>query len=47
MAERARALAAYPLTAAAGAEIFSDYERHFEESLDLVISGIAAAHRLD
>nr|WP_203593938.1 TetR/AcrR family transcriptional regulator [Streptomyces sp. SID9124] len=47
VAERARALAAYPLTAAAGAEIFSDYEQHFEESLDLVISGIAAAHGLD
>ncbi|MGW1185173.1 TetR/AcrR family transcriptional regulator C-terminal domain-containing protein [Streptomyces drozdowiczii] len=27
--------------------MFSDYERHFEESLELVISGIAAAHRLD
>ena len=45
--ERARLLAAYPLTAAAGAEIFTDYERHFEESLALVITGIGTAYGLD
>ncbi len=45
--ERARMLAAYPLTAAAGAEIFEDYERHFEEALALVIAGIGATYRLD
>ncbi|MFF8777076.1 TetR/AcrR family transcriptional regulator [Streptomyces sp. NPDC015140] len=45
--ERARLLAAYPLTAAAGAEIFTDYERHFEEALALVITGIGAAYGLD
>ncbi|MFF7338245.1 TetR/AcrR family transcriptional regulator C-terminal domain-containing protein [Streptomyces sp. NPDC008163] len=42
--ERARMLAAYPLTAAAGAEIFADYEQHYGEALDLVIAGIAAAY---
>ncbi|MFC8085722.1 TetR/AcrR family transcriptional regulator [Streptomyces sp. NPDC057340] len=45
--ERARLLAAYPLTAAAGAEIFTDYDRHFEESLALVIAGVAASYGLD
>ncbi|MEW1888444.1 MULTISPECIES: TetR/AcrR family transcriptional regulator C-terminal domain-containing protein [unclassified Streptomyces] len=47
VAERARMLAAYPLTAAAGAEIFADYERHYEEALDLVIAGVAAAYGVD
>ncbi|MEU2023387.1 TetR/AcrR family transcriptional regulator C-terminal domain-containing protein [Streptomyces sp. NPDC016469] len=47
VAERARLLAAYPLTAAAGAEIFADYERHYAEALDLVIAGIAAAYGID
>ncbi|MFF0691533.1 TetR/AcrR family transcriptional regulator [Streptomyces tendae] len=45
--ERARLLADYPLTAAAGAEIFTDYDRHFEESLALVIAGVAASYGLD
>ncbi|MFD7058293.1 TetR/AcrR family transcriptional regulator [Streptomyces sp. NPDC059906] len=45
--ERARLLADYPLTAAAGAEIFMDYDRHFEESLALVVQGIAATYGLD
>ncbi|MFE0805783.1 TetR/AcrR family transcriptional regulator [Streptomyces sp. NPDC058812] len=47
MDERARLMADFPLTAAAGAEIFTDYERHFEEGLALVIAGIGAAYRLD
>lgn len=47
VAERARMLAAYPLTAAAGAEIFADYEQHYGEALDLVIAGIAAAYGVD
>lgn len=47
MEERARLLADYPLTAAAGAEIFTDYDRHFEESLALVIEGVAATYGLD
>ncbi|MBZ6193125.1 TetR/AcrR family transcriptional regulator [Streptomyces olivaceus] len=45
--ERARLLADYPLTAAAGAEIFTDYEKHFEESLTLVIEGLAVTYGLD
>ncbi|AKZ57735.1 TetR family transcriptional regulator [Streptomyces ambofaciens ATCC 23877] len=45
--ERARLLAAHPLTAAAGAEIFTDYDRHFEEGLALVIAGVGAAYGLD
>lgn len=40
VAERARRMADFPLSAAAGAEIFEDYERHFEEGLALVIAGI-------
>ena len=40
--ERARMMAGFPLTAAAGAGIFADYERHFAEGLELVIAGIAA-----
>ncbi|MGW1184340.1 TetR/AcrR family transcriptional regulator [Streptomyces drozdowiczii] len=47
VSERARLLAAYPLTAAAGAEIFADFEQHYEEALDLVIAGIAAAYGVD
>ena len=40
--ERARLLAEFPLSARAGAEIFADYGRHFEEGLELVIAGIGA-----
>ncbi|MER5477075.1 TetR/AcrR family transcriptional regulator C-terminal domain-containing protein [Streptomyces sp. NPDC002734] len=43
--ERARKMAAFPLSAAAGAEIFADYDRHFSEGLEIVIEGIAARHR--
>jgi AcrR family transcriptional regulator len=42
--ERARMMSGFPLSAAAGAEIFADYERHFEEGLELVIAGIAARY---
>ncbi|MFF4354561.1 TetR/AcrR family transcriptional regulator [Streptomyces sp. NPDC001530] len=38
--ERARRMADFPLSAAAGAEIFEDYDHHFEEGLALVIAGI-------
>ncbi|MDN0195322.1 TetR/AcrR family transcriptional regulator C-terminal domain-containing protein [Streptomyces sp. S.PNR 29] len=38
--ERARLMADFPLSAAAGAEIFDDYDRHFEEGLALVVAGI-------
>ncbi|MEY2245566.1 TetR/AcrR family transcriptional regulator C-terminal domain-containing protein [Streptomyces sp. SAS_267] len=40
MDERARRMADFPLAAAAGAEIFEDYERHFEEGLGLIVAGI-------
>ncbi|GAA3769462.1 hypothetical protein GCM10022206_05010 [Streptomyces chiangmaiensis] len=42
VAERARTLADFPLSAAAGVEIFEDCDRHFEEGLVLVIIGIEA-----
>ncbi|MFI9763075.1 TetR/AcrR family transcriptional regulator [Streptomyces sp. NPDC051963] len=40
VAERARLMAEFPLSAKAGAEIFEDYDQHFEEGLALIISGI-------
>lgn len=42
--ERARMMADFPLSAAAGAEIFEDYDRHFEEGLALVVAGIEARY---
>ncbi|GAA5027950.1 TetR/AcrR family transcriptional regulator [Streptomyces siamensis] len=42
--ERARLMADFPLSAAAGAEIFEDYDQHFEEGLALVIAGIEARY---
>ncbi|NDZ77166.1 TetR family transcriptional regulator [Streptomyces sp. SID10853] len=42
--ERAQRLADYPLTAAAGREIFTDYDRRFEEGLRLIVAGIEAAY---
>ncbi|WP_369171934.1 TetR/AcrR family transcriptional regulator C-terminal domain-containing protein [Streptomyces sp. R28] len=42
--ERARLLADFPLSAQAGAEIFTDYEAHFEEGLAVVIAGIGARY---
>ncbi|KAB2974417.1 TetR/AcrR family transcriptional regulator [Streptomyces sp. SS1-1] len=42
--ERARMMADYPLSAQAGAEIFADYDQHFEEGLELVIAGIEARY---
>lgn len=44
VAERARMMAEFPLSAAAGADIFADYDRHFTEGLDLVVAGIAARY---
>ncbi|CAL9554190.1 TetR/AcrR family transcriptional regulator [Streptomyces sp. NPDC003642] len=46
MDERARLMADFPLSAQAGAEIFEDYGRHYEEGLTLVIEGIAARYGL-
>ncbi|MGW6403125.1 TetR/AcrR family transcriptional regulator [Streptomyces sp. NPDC055134] len=42
--ERARRMADFPLSAAAGAEIFEDYEQHFEDGLALVVAGIEARY---
>ena len=42
--ERARLMADFPLSAAAGAEIFEDYDRQFEEGLDLLLAGIEAKY---
>jgi AcrR family transcriptional regulator len=42
--ERAKRMAAFPLSAAAGAEIFGKYDEHFEESLGVVIAGIEARY---
>ncbi|MFF4358608.1 TetR/AcrR family transcriptional regulator C-terminal domain-containing protein [Streptomyces sp. NPDC001604] len=44
VAERARLLAEFPLSAAVGAELFEDYDRHFAEGLELVIAGIEARY---
>ncbi|WP_250299528.1 TetR/AcrR family transcriptional regulator [Streptomyces sp. A 4/2] len=43
--ERARRLADYPLAAAAGREMFTDFDRRFEEGLRLVVAGIEAVYR--
>ncbi len=43
VAERARRMAAYPLAAAAGEEIFG-YDERFEEGLKLILTGIEARH---
>ncbi|BAC71091.1 TetR family transcriptional regulator [Streptomyces avermitilis] len=42
--ERAARMADFPLAAAAGAEIFQNYEEGFEEGLRLVIAGIEARY---
>lgn len=42
--ERARSMREFPLAAQAGAEIFADYDRHFEEGLEIVVAGIAAQY---
>lgn len=42
--ERARRMADFPLTAAAGGEIFAGYDRQFEEGLDLLLAGIEATY---
>ncbi|KAB1140317.1 TetR family transcriptional regulator [Streptomyces luteolifulvus] len=44
--ERARLMADFPLSAQAGAELFQDYDRHFEEGLALVVAGIEASYRV-
>ncbi|MDF3290610.1 TetR/AcrR family transcriptional regulator C-terminal domain-containing protein [Streptomyces silvisoli] len=39
---RAERLAAYPLAAQAGREMFQDFDRGFEKGLDAVLAGIEA-----
>ncbi|MFE2586109.1 TetR/AcrR family transcriptional regulator [Streptomyces sp. NPDC059378] len=40
--ERARLMADFPLSAQAGALIFEDYDRNFEEGLAVIVTGIGA-----
>ncbi|WP_053751541.1 TetR/AcrR family transcriptional regulator C-terminal domain-containing protein [Streptomyces sp. MMG1533] len=42
--ERARLMADFPLSARAGAEMFQDYDEHFEEGLALLIAGIGTRY---
>jgi AcrR family transcriptional regulator len=42
--ERARRMAGFPLAAAAGEQLFADYDQHFAEGLELVVDGIAARY---
>ncbi|MFG3531491.1 TetR/AcrR family transcriptional regulator C-terminal domain-containing protein [Streptomyces sp. NPDC047917] len=42
--ERAARMAAYPLAAAAGAEIFANYDERFEDGLRLIVAGIEARY---
>ncbi|MET7655484.1 TetR/AcrR family transcriptional regulator C-terminal domain-containing protein [Streptomyces sp. NPDC005486] len=42
--ERARLLAEFPLSAKAGAEIFENYDRQFDEGLEIVVAGISARY---
>ncbi|MER6131062.1 TetR/AcrR family transcriptional regulator C-terminal domain-containing protein [Streptomyces sp. NPDC001815] len=42
LSERAELLAGFPLSAAAGAEIFEGYDERFEEGLMLLLTGIEA-----
>ncbi|MGX1367888.1 TetR/AcrR family tetracycline transcriptional repressor [Streptomyces canus] len=43
--ERARLMADFPLSAAAGAEMFQDFDQHYEEGLALLIAGIEQRYR--
>jgi TetR/AcrR family tetracycline transcriptional repressor len=43
--ERARAMADFPLAAAAGRHIFTDFDQHFEEGLALLLDGVEARYR--
>ena len=42
--ERAQRMAGYPLAAAAGAEIFAQYDERFEDGLRLIVAGIEARY---
>ncbi|MFD7879207.1 TetR/AcrR family transcriptional regulator [Streptomyces sp. NPDC059766] len=45
--ERARLMADFPLSARAGALIFEDYDRNFEEGLAVIVTGIGARFGID
>jgi AcrR family transcriptional regulator len=44
LTERAFSMRDFPLTAAAGTEIFADFDTHFTEGLELLITGIATRY---
>ncbi|MFY7568711.1 TetR/AcrR family transcriptional regulator C-terminal domain-containing protein [Streptomyces sp. WI04-05B] len=44
--ERPRRMADFPLSAAAGAEVFQNYDRQFEEGLELVLAGIGTTYAM-
>lgn len=44
VAERARAMADFPLSARAGAELFQNYDEQFEEGLALLLAGVQARY---
>ncbi|MFJ3901235.1 TetR/AcrR family transcriptional regulator [Streptomyces sp. NPDC090025] len=44
IAERAERLAAYPLAAAAGPQLFGNYDERFEAGLRLIVAGIEATY---
>ncbi|MFG2954827.1 TetR/AcrR family transcriptional regulator C-terminal domain-containing protein [Streptomyces sp. NPDC048291] len=44
--ERARMLADFPLSAAAGRDLFTDYDHQFDEGLELVITGIGSRYKI-
>ncbi|MFE4859305.1 TetR/AcrR family transcriptional regulator C-terminal domain-containing protein [Streptomyces sp. NPDC056670] len=45
VAARAERLSAYPLAAAAGADIFESFDERFEEGLTVLVAGIEATYR--
>ncbi|MFQ3559364.1 TetR/AcrR family transcriptional regulator C-terminal domain-containing protein [Streptomyces gramineus] len=45
MAERARRLADFPLSAAAGRDLFTDYDSRFGTGLEIIIAGVEARYR--
>ncbi|MFG3284932.1 TetR/AcrR family transcriptional regulator C-terminal domain-containing protein [Streptomyces sp. NPDC048111] len=45
LAARAERLAAYPLAAAAGTEIFESFDERFEEGLNVLVAGIEASYQ--
>ncbi|MGW2825473.1 TetR/AcrR family transcriptional regulator C-terminal domain-containing protein [Streptomyces sp. NPDC001443] len=47
MTDRARRMADFPLSAQAGALIFEDYDRNFEEGLDVIVAGVGARFEVE